>query len=176
MKKIESGEAYAEACQKADNGNLLARLEVNAHRARVFAAELHTALVALDDEDANNDWSPTANAALFLVAYLQGSKRYQAEMDGRAYDPVFPLNQCGHVANRLHELQEQMQDGDMVNICEMWEKLSHVQFLLGTLYPNYIAVLKEARMLARGGLGEYAERMQADAAAILNDDAPEAAT
>ena len=174
MKKIRTGEMYAERCQQADNGNLMARLAVNAHRARVFAADLRVSLIDLDEEDGENDWSPVANAALFLVAYLTGSERYQAEMNGRAYDPVFPLHQCGHVANRLHELQEQVDESEMVNICEMWEKLSHVQFLLGTLYPNYIAVLNEARMLARGGLGEYAERMQAEAAAILDDEPLEA--
>ena len=171
MKAIASGELYAEKVQQAENGNAMARLEVNAHRARVFSADLYNAIVEMDDEDGNDQWVPLREATLYLMGYLQGAAEPQAKMEERAYDPVVPLNQTGLIANKLHELADTALDDVALyeDVCELWEKLSHVQFLLGTLYPHYIAVLKEARLLANGGLSEYADRMEAEATAILEE-------
>ncbi|GEM_PF-4118384 len=171
MKTIPSGELYAEKCLQAENGNAMARLEVNAHRARVFAADLYNTIVENQEEDNDDCWTPVREASLYLVGYLQGAAVPQAQMEERAYDPVFPLNQTGMIANHLHELGESIGEHSAIHedVLELWEKLSHVQYLLGTLYPHYIAVLKEARLLANGGLSEYADRMQAEATAILEE-------
>ena len=89
MKTIPSGELYAEKCQQAENGNAMARLEVNAHRARVFSADLYNTIQENQEEYNDECWTPVREASLFLMGYLQGAAEPQAKMDERAYDPVF---------------------------------------------------------------------------------------
>jgi len=167
MKGIKSAEMYLEKCQRADEGDIMARLEVNAHRVRVFVADLSETLFELVGEDKR--WEPALSATQFLAGYVTGLEGRQNKMEEQAYDPSFALNQTGLIANRLHELQGDLDEIELASLCACWEKLSHTQYLLGTLYPNYIAVLKEARALWHGGLKGYSERMQYEANAILND-------
>lgn len=161
MRRIKSADAYVEKCQLAEEGDAMARLEVNAHRVRASVVELQLQVDKNTKQDW--DWGPVLDAVDDLFEDVAG------EGDSEEFAPNRTLGLAGLIANSLYDLRNDNELGkqDMDDLCECWEKLSHVQYLTGTLYPNYIQVLMEARSLVNGGLVEYGEQMQADAKDVL---------
>lgn len=173
MKSITTGELYAERCQQAENGNVMAQLEVTAHRICVFTRDLLEAVRDADRDRDDDRLQHALNRATDLYVHLNGVE--SGGPDGIVtqptdYDPAVALGMCGLLANHLHaSLEGEWRDPeDLIEMIEIWEKLCHVQYLIGTVYPIYINVLKEARLMARGGLEQYSQQMQAQARDVLN--------
>ncbi|MCY3543170.1 MAG: hypothetical protein OXH22_03880 [Chloroflexi bacterium] len=164
MRRIKSADAYVEKCRLAEEGDVMARLEVNAHRLRASVVELKLRVEEITKQDW--DWGPVLDAVDDLLEDVAG------EGDSGEFASNRTLGLAGLVANALHDLRagDPLSEANMDNlslVCECWEKLSHVQYLIGMLYPNYIQVLMESRSLVNGGLVEYGEQMQADAKDVL---------
>ena len=151
MRSISTGQKYAERCQDSERGNIVARLEVTAHRVMVFTR---------DFADSVHAYPETHTAARALDEYV----RHESE-----YNPLEAQRLCGEVANRLAKLssQHELTPERCTEVTGLWEKLSHVQYLIAVLYPIYVGALKEAYNIQRGGLPEYGEQMQQEIEDIL---------
>lgn len=151
MRSITTGQRYAERCQDMERGNIVARLEVTAHRVMVFTRDL---------ADAVKDYPELHTSACELDAYVREEPEY---------NPHEALRLCGNIANRLARLSSEYEltPERCTELTGLWEKHAHVQYLIGALYPIYVGALKEAYNIQRGGLPEYGEQMQQEVEDIL---------
>lgn len=164
MRRMKTSEEYADKCLEAERGDVMAKLEVNAERVRIFATDLDVFIAELAAEDDSQVWTDTLAASRLLRMYVEESTIYSDK-------PVTPLDLCGMIANKLHDAKGRMGEGNFENACEIWEKLAHVQYLFGTLYPTYTAVVSEAVRMERAGLTEYSDAMIEEAKAIVDSPA-----
>ena len=167
MKKIVSDGEYTSKIRQAVEGNVVATLEVTAHRVHVASGELHSALADMSGAWGGDKLAAALGAADRLMVLAQG-ERWVGERHG-PQDPAFIMNLCGGVANALHSVAP-ADDGEARDIIAIWQRIAHLQYLTGLIYPAYISVMKEVALLERANLNDHSLRLRRHAQSILELD------